>query len=168
MSLEKVTMNLRTLVQVFNSSASNDIVPLLCLCESPIEQHFLYDLLNFWGKGFEYITVDNKIVGGKFVLSSSEISVIPQYHIENRRADFAIFQRFQSHENKYAVECDSWQFHSSFKQKNSDLDKQGVYLKRGWEPVSITGDDTKITGRSALLIRNKVTSFESSIKYGTL
>jgi very-short-patch-repair endonuclease len=167
MSLENLPLMLKGLVKHFNSSASNDIIPLLNLCESPLEQEFLFSLFECMGQKFEYVKENSRIVGGRFTYSLSEISVIPQYWIGNYRADFVIIQKMLNAEKRYGIECDSWQYHSKESQKKRDFERDVFYEQNGYEIISLSGDQLRAWRGCGWLVRSILWKREQEMKSNT-
>jgi hypothetical protein len=143
MNLEKIAFGLQSLVRKFNSSSSNDIIPVLDLCESPLEQWFVYFLFDFFrlkGNVFEYVKDRYmRIIGGKYVINSIECIILPQYQIENCWVDFAVIKKTRHREKGFAIECDSFQFHSKEHEKSRDRIRRSIYERNGWEAISYPG-----------------------------
>jgi hypothetical protein len=142
MDKEFEQMRLQNFAKSFQrqTGTDKDIMPILMLCDSYIEHKFLYDVFRFYGKEFEEVKVNGRIAGGKFPLDESEVTILPQHWIGNKRVDFAIIKKTGEQEQKFAIECDSFQHHSKPAELLRDRERDDLYQKNGWKPISLSGD----------------------------
>lgn len=67
--------------------------------------------------------------------ASKELSLIPQYIIDQHRVDFALVQY------QIAIEADSKEFHSSDEARKKDQERDDILRAKGWKLIHLYGPD---------------------------